>query len=224
MYRMFGVLLIGFGSVSIARGHFPFIVPEGKGDSAKVIFSDSLETDSKVNIEKLAPTKLTLRDAAGNEMPLEWKKGEGFYALNIPGMGNRVVYGVTDYGVLQKGDEKPFKLVYFPKAVIGTATAKEATIGKAIPLEIVATGEAGKIAFRVLAAGMPAANLEVTVIMPDGTKKPVTTDKDGMTSVFEGSGRFGVYAKLIEAKSGELGGKKYEEVRSYATLVCEVVK
>ncbi len=32
--------------------------------------------------------------------------------------------GVTDYGVLQKGDSKPFKLAYFPKTVVGNANAK----------------------------------------------------------------------------------------------------
>ena len=29
-------------------------------------------------------------------------------------------------------------------------------------------------------------------------------------------------AKLIEAKSGEHAGKKYDEVRNYATLVTEI--
>ena len=222
MYRVLGVIVVGLGSVSTAWGHFPFIVPEGNGETAKVIFSDSLEPDTNVNIEKLAPTKLTLRDAAGKETPLDWKKGDGFYAVTIPGTGNRVVYGVTDYGVLQKGDDKPFKLVYYPKAVIGTATAKEATIGAKQPLEIVAMGTPGKVKFRVLAAGKATANLEVTVILPDGAKKALTTDKQGDTPEYDATGRYGVYAKLIEAKSGDLGGKKFEEVRAYATLVCDV--
>jgi hypothetical protein len=224
MYRMIGVALVALGTVSVAQGHFPFIVPEGKGETAKVVFSDSLEPDTKVNIEKIGGTKLTLRDATGKDTPLEWKKGEGFYAVNVPGTGNRVVYGVTDYGVLQKGEEKPFKLVYYPKAVVGVATAKEATIGEKLALEVVAAGTPGKTKFQVLAAGKPAANLEVTVILPDATKKAVTTDKDGYTPEYDAAGRFGVYAKHIEAKTGDLGGKKFEEIRSYATLVCDVTK
>ena len=95
---------------SLAQAHFPFIVPDEKGTTAKVVFSDTLDPDTNVNIEKLANTKLTLRDATGKESPVEWKKGEGFYSLTIPGSGTRVVYGITDYGVLQKGDAKPFKL------------------------------------------------------------------------------------------------------------------
>jgi hypothetical protein len=144
--------------------------------------------------------------------------------VTVPGTGDRVVYGVTEYGVLQKGDDKPFKLTYYPKAVLGSATAKEATVGEKLPLEVVATGSPGKLKFRVLAAGKPAPGLEVTVILPDGAKKAVTTDKDGLTPEYEATGRFGVYAKQIEAKSGELGGKKFDETRSYATLVCDVAK
>ena len=85
---------------------------------------------------------MMVRDARGKESVIQWKKGDGFYSLAVPGSGNRVVYGVSDYGVLQKGDAKPFKLTYYPKAVIGSATAKEAVIGNQ-PLEVVVIG-AGK--------------------------------------------------------------------------------
>ena len=101
MYRMLGSTLVGLLAASVAQGHFPFIIPDANGETAKVVFSDDLSPDTNVNIEKLAGTKLTLRDTAGKETPLEWKKGEGFYAVTIPGSGNRVIYGLTDYGVLQ---------------------------------------------------------------------------------------------------------------------------
>ena len=224
MYRMLGAAVIGLFTVSLAQGHFPFIVPDSTGTAAKVVFSDSLEPDTNVNIEKLANTKLTLRDSGGKESALEWKKGDGFYSVNVPGTGTRVVSGVTEYGVLQKGDAKPFKLTYYPKAVFGTATAKEATIGEKMPLEVVATGGAGKLKFQVLKAGKPLADAEVSVMTPNSSKKDVKTDKDGFTPEFDGAGRYGVNAKLIEAKPGEHAGKKYDEARHYATLVCEFAK
>jgi len=211
-------------TVSLAQGHFPFIVPEGKGETAKVVFSDDLNPDTNVNIEKIASTKLTLRDSAGKESTLEWKKGEGFYAVNVPGAGNRVVYGVTDYGVLQKGEGKPFKLTYCPKAIIGAATAKESTVGEKLELEVVAAGAPGKTRFQVLAAGKPVPELEMSVILPDAAKKAVKTDKEGFTPEFEARGRFGVIAKRIEAKAGEHAGKKFDEIRTYATLVCDIEK
>jgi uncharacterized GH25 family protein len=209
-------------AVSVARGHFPFILPESGGQSAKVVFSDDLAPDPEVNVEKMANTKLTLRDSGDKESALDWKKGDACYLVNIPGTGDRVVYGTTDYGVLQKGEGKPFKLTYFPKAVIGTPTAK--AVGEKLPLEVVAVTAAGKVKFQVLAAGKPAPESEVTVILPDNAKKMVKTDKAGFTPEFEGTGRFGVVAKQIEAKAGEHGGKKYDEVRNYATLVCDVGK
>jgi uncharacterized GH25 family protein len=221
MKRTIGAALIGLVAVSAAQAHFPFIVPEGDGSTAKVVFSDDLAPDKNVNIEKIDGTKLTLRDAAGKESPLAWKKGDACYVVSVPGSGPRVVYGVTDYGVLQKGDAKPFRLVYHPKAVIGGAAK---AVGA--KLEIVAEGDAGKTRFRVLAGGKPAADLEVTVMVPDSSKKPekkpVKTDKDGFTPAFAETGRFGVTAKFVDATPGEHAGKKYDEVRNYATLVVDI--
>ena len=143
-----------FAAASMAQAHFPIIVPDDKGTSAKVVFSDTLDPDTNVDITKLAGTKLTLRDSGGKETAVEWKKGDGFYSLNIPGSGTRVVYGVTDDGVLQQGDAKPFKLTYYPKAILGPATAKEATIGeKRLPLEIVVVSDGSNDATR--ASGYP---------------------------------------------------------------------
>ena len=223
MYKLCSAAVLTLAAVSVSRAHFPFIVPDDKGSSAKVVFSDTLDPDTNVNIEKLANTKLTLRDAAGKESAVEWKKGDGFYSLAVPGSGTRVVYGVTDYGVLQKGDTKPFKLTYYPKAVIGAATAKEATIGK-LPLEVVAVGSGSKVKFQVLASGKPLPDSEVTVIRPDGARKSSVTNKEGFTPEYDGTGRYGLYAKQIEAKPGEHAGKKYDEARHYATLVCDVGK
>ena len=224
MSRMIVAPLFLLLTVSLAQGHFPFVVPEGKGDIARVVFSDDLNPDTAVNIEKIANTKLTLRDAAGKESALEWKKGEGFYTVNIPGSGTRVVYGVTDYGVLQKGEGKPFKLVYCPKAIVGSATAKEATVGEKLELEVLAVASSSKTKFQVRAAGKPVPELEVTVILPDVTKKAVKTDKEGFTPEFESRGRYGVIAKRIESKTGEHAGKKFDETRTYATLVCDIEK
>ncbi len=222
MYRMIGAAVVGLVAVGAASGHFPFVVPDGKGESAKVVFSDNLDPDEAVNIEKISNTKLTLRDAAGKELPLEWKKDSGFYAVNVPGRGDRVIYGTTDYGVLQKGDDKPFKLVYYPKATIGNAGAKP--VGEKLALEVVAEPGQAKVRFLVLAAGKAVPESEVTVMLPDGAKKAVKTDKDGYTPGFEGAGRYGVVAKRVEVKEGEHAGKKFAEIRSYATLVCDVQK
>ncbi len=222
MHRMFAAAAALLAAAAVAPAHFVFVVPEADGGKAKVIFSDTFEPDTKVNVEKIADTKLAVRDAAGKETPLTTTKGEGFYGVDVPGSGPRVVFGVTEYGVLQKGDAKPFRLTYYPKALVGSVPTAAATLGEKAGLEVVPATEGGKTRFRVLAAGKPVADSEVTVIVPGGAKKPAKTDADGYTPAFEGSGRFGVYAKRIEAKAGELAGKKYDEVRHYATLVADL--
>jgi uncharacterized protein (AIM24 family) len=224
MSRMCFAGLLGLFVAATSQAHFPFIVADNAGASAKVVFSDDLNVDTNVSIEKIANTKLTLRDSTGKETALSWKKEEGFYGLNLPGTGTRIVHGITDFGVLQKGDTKPFKLVYYPKAIIGNPTEKAATIGEKSALEIVAVASFGKVKFQVLAAGKPVVDSEITVMPPESMKKAMKTDKDGFTTEFEGNGRYGVVAKLFENKSGDHAGKKYEEIRNYATLVCEFMK
>ncbi len=224
MMRMFSALVVGVFATALAQAHFPFIVPEADGTAAKVVFSDNLTPDKDVDIEKLVGTKLTLRDAGGKDSPLDWKKGDGFYQVAIPGTGSRVVYGVTEYGVLQKGDTKPFRLTYFPKAIIGTSESPITAVGGPLKVEILPTGDSGKVCFKLVQEGKPVAGAEVTVLLPGGGKKAVKTDKDGSTPVFESAGRYGVFARVTEAKAGEHAGKKFEETRYYATLVMDVGK
>jgi uncharacterized GH25 family protein len=217
MMRTLGAAVVGLLAAAAAQAHFAYIVPDADGAKAKVVFSDTLEPDTNVKIEKIANTKLTLRDAAGKDSPLAWTPGEGFYAVNVPGSGPRTVFGVTEYGVLAKGDSKPYLLAYYPKAVIGGAAKP---VGA--KLELAVAGESGKTRFQVLAEGKPVAGAEYSVLVPGAGKKAGKTDPDGFTEVFAANGRYGVYTKQVVAKGGEYNGKRYEEARSYATLVADV--
>lgn len=209
-------------AASTGRAHFVFVVPDAKDPAkAKVVFSEDLSPDEGVDIGKVAGVKLTVRDAAGKDTPLTTSKGAGALDLAVPGKGNRVVFGTLDYGVLQRGEGKPFLLRYHPKALVGPA--KETKVGDKLPAEIVLAAASGKVRFQVLANGKPTEGVEVTVLPPgDEKKKKVTTDKEGFTEPFAATGRFGVWARVSTAKAGEFGGKKYEEVRDYATLVADV--
>jgi uncharacterized GH25 family protein len=220
MKRLFGALAVGVLAVGAARAHFAFVVPDAEGKSAKLVFSDTPDPDTKVDIEKLAGTKLTVRDAGGKDTAIEMKKGEGFYSLALPGTGPRTAFGVADFGVRQKGDEKPFRLIYYPKAVIGVGDSK--AVGGVLKAEILQVGSVGKAKFQVLADGKPLADAEVTVLVPGEPKKAVKTDKDGLTEAFAPSGRYGVFARYTEAKPGEHAGMKFTGTRHYATLVVDV--
>lgn len=99
--------------------------------------------------------------------------------------------------------------------------AKEpAVLGDRVPLEIVPRVSAGKIRFQALAGGKPVAKAEITVMVPGEEKsESIVADDKGLTPEFSKAGTYGVNVRRVEAKSGEEKGKKYEEVRSYATLV-----
>jgi uncharacterized GH25 family protein len=202
-----------------ASAHFPFLVPDGPA-KGKAVFSDNLKPDPQVPVDRLANTKLVVI-ADGKATDLAWTldKRANCYTFEVPGSGTRVVVGTTDYGVLQRGDSKPFLLRYYPKAVFGDLPAVDKA-GDRVPLELVPTVHAGKLRFQAVAGGKPLAKAEVTVLAPgEGKSKIVTTDDAGLTDAFDKPGQYGAQVRLMEEKAGEQGGKKYQEVRHYATLV-----
>ena len=201
-----------------------FVVPAADGATAQVVFSDSLDPDDGVEIAKIAGLKLTLRDATGKDSPLAHTTGKDALAVALPGSGPRVVYGSVEYGVMQRGDTKPFLLVYHSKAILGGAGDKAATLGDSAAAELIPLAAPGSIRFKLLAVGKPVADAEVNVLKPDGSKAKVKTDKDGLTPAVDGTGRFGAWTQVSAAKTGEIGGKNYDEVRHYATLVVDVEK
>lgn len=221
MSRWLSVSLAAALLSSFAQAHFPFILPGDNGQQAIVIFSDTLEADANVNMDKLSPTKLFLRNASGQDQPLEWSKGEHSLMVPLPPGGGQVIHGVTDYGVLQRGEGKPFRLIYYPKAILGPVRPQAPSSALA-RLEVLPIPTEGKVQFQVLAEGKPLPECEVTVLLPGGGRQGVKTDTDGRTPLFEAKGRYGVVARMFENTVGEKSGLKFEQVRHYATLVVDV--
>jgi len=208
-------------SATAAAAHFPFLVPDGPS-KGKAVFSDNLKADAQVPVDRLANTKLVVV-ADGKTTDLTWTldKTANCYTFEVPGTGPRVVVGTTDYGVLQRGDSKPFLLHYYPKAIFGDLPAPEkATAGDKVPLELVPVSDGGKLRFKALAVGKPLVKAEVNVLVPGEAKTQiVATDESGLSPAFDKPGQYGAHVRLTEEKAGEQGGKKYQEVRHYATLV-----
>lgn len=217
--RLFSAIVLAVLMVGMADAHFVFVVPDKAGSTATVVFSEDLGADDAVAIAKISGLKLTLRDAAGKDIPVSHKAEEHSLRAPLPGSGPRVVFGSIDYGVLEKGKSPPYLLAYHPKAIIGAVPAKQLVIDEKLPAELVPIAEKGSIRFQLLGRGEPVTDADVTVLKPDRTKMKLKTGKDGTTPAVEGSGRFGAWARYTEAKAGEYGGKKYTEVRHYATLV-----
>ena len=199
--------------------HFVYVVPAKDAKSVVIVFSDSLDPDENVPVEKIAGLKLTAR-ANGKDAAVECKAGKHELTATLPA-GTTLAFGTVTYGLTTKGD-KPSLLVYHPKAVLGGATGKDATAGEPAVLEVVPVSAGGKVKFQLLAAGKPVADAEGSVLLPDGKKEKLTTDKDGCTAAFAGAGRYAVWLRHTVAKAGESDGKKYDEVKHYATLVADV--
>jgi hypothetical protein len=210
---------------SPAFAHFPYLVPDGP-DKGKAVFSDSLKPDTAgVPVDRIASMKVAVvQDGKAVNVPLALDKKANCYTFEVPGSGPRFVVGTTDYGVVQRGESPPFFLRYHAKAVFGGVPAPErATVGDTTPLELVPVLEGAKLRFKVLAAGKPLAKVEVTVLVPgDGKSKVVPTDEAGLTTAFEAPGQYGAQVRLVEEKAGEQAGKKYAQIRHYATLVVSV--
>lgn len=219
MYRLVPSLFAVLAIASATHAHFVLVIPDAKNpEKALVVFSDELAPDSNVDIGKIAAIKLQVRDAAGKDSPLTATRAEHALTVNVPGKGRRVVFGSVNYGVLQRGDAKPFMLRYHAKTILGSVDAVK--IGDKLPIEVVPVIANGKVRFQILVKGKPLADAEVNLILGD-KKEKLTTDKDGLTSAVEARGKIGVWTKASATTTGESDGKKYEEIRDYATLVID---
>ena len=219
MRRFLLSLLASAVAVATGFAHFVYLVPAKDGKAVTVVFSDDLAPDENVPVEKIASLKLTAR-VAGKDTPVECKTGKHELTAALPADA-KVSFGTVTYGLSTRGD-KPSLLVYHPKVVLTGATEKDATVGEKAVVEVVPVTADGKTKFRLLAAGKPVADAEGSVLLPDGKKEKLKTDKDGFTTAFAGAGRYAAWLRHTEAKAGEADGKKYDEVKHYATLVVDV--
>lgn len=205
-----------------APAHFIWIVPDALDRAkAKVILSETLEPDVAVSIAGIASTKLFAIDSHGKVAHPEWKKADHAYIVDLPPWEGFMIAGMCEYGVMQRGEGKPFLLAYYPKFIRGAF--KPPSPIKELPLEILPQ-QASR--FLVTFRGQPLPDVQIVVVTPTGeAKDPVTTDSKGEVSVVVAApGNFGIRARHFEKRAGESKGKKYEEIRHYATLVVEGAK
>jgi uncharacterized GH25 family protein len=224
MYKSIWASILFALTATPSYAHFVLLVPSADGKNAIAILSDSLKPDDAVDVGKIGGTKLMVRRSGAADAPVAWTKDAHSYKFAIPGDGPRQVFGITDYGVMQRGESKPFLLQYQSKAVVGDWSKFE-PLGKPLSVEIVPVRSSNGVRFRALAGGQPIANADVTVMPPDNADSTkVKTDSEGLTPEFKSAGQYGAWVSHSEPKSGEHGGKKYEEIRRYATVVVTVPK
>ena len=222
--RQFAAVAFLLAVAASARAHHIWLIPEqANGPKVKAVFSDYLEPDGSDLLDKVAHTKLWVRDRGGKESPLAWKKGSDSFHLAVPGEGERTVggecvYGVETYDHRLKKRIDPYLLTYYPKTILdGSEDAKP---WDKLALEIVPHVSGTEVRLRVLFRGKPAPNAELLVHPPEGEREDLKTDEKGEIKFgYKKAGPYGVRTRVIEEKAGEHAGTKYGAVRHYASLV-----
>jgi len=213
-------VLLGLAAAVAAHAHFVFVVPQPGDAKARVILSENLDPDIDVAMIKL--TTLHMRQAAGSPAALTLETPiKNAFEAGISGSGTRVIYGTTDLGVMQRGKSAPHWLLYHPKTIVGNAFDSQTRLAKDTPVELIPTGKPGAVKLLLLAGGAPKPDSEITLILPGGGEKKLKTDSEGYTEAITAPGRYAVWARHWVTTPGEHNGKKYDEVRRYATLVFD---
>jgi uncharacterized GH25 family protein len=206
---------------SFAAAHWIWIYPDNTdATKAHVVFSHGPKPDDNTKLlDRLTAAKLWIRTADG-EKALELTRSDKSYTFALPAP-TATVGGTNDYGVVQKGENKPFRLIQCPKTVLGTDEKPWAKL----PIEIVPKRAGDDLVLTVYFRGKPApAGLPVTIHTFDETEStPVKTDDKGaITFKPKGKGLLGFTVPHTVAEAGEFGGKKYEETRYSASLLIRV--
>ncbi|MCX8139436.1 MAG: hypothetical protein N3E46_07115 [Gemmataceae bacterium] len=221
------VVLLGVSFSAFA--HFVFVYVSSEAGEARLVFGHAAAPDPKTPATRAEKTLLTLRSVNGQDYKLVVEKGAGnYYRALLKEHQPRLIFGVTEAAVTQRGDNPPMLTWYYPKVIVGDPFAAGNTVGEALPMEIVPLRADGGVRFQVLRQGKTVADAEVSVDLSEKAEKgevsstSVKTDTQGLTPIYKEGGRYCVAARVTERRSGEWAGKKYEAVRHIATLVCDV--
>ncbi len=213
-----------FGAFVVpAQGHFLFVrimPPAEGGRAAEVYFSELAEAGDPRFIEKVSQTQLWLQTSPGKFEPLKVHTAPDRLRAWLPYSGTMMVVGECRYGVIARSKQTPFLLRYFPKTLAGNPAELNAMkpYGK-LPLEIVARIEGDSLRLTALRDGKPLPKAEFTTVDANLKNDKFTADADGKATWKPSSpGHYAVYVRDVRKENGEIDGKKYEEIRDFATL------
>ncbi len=213
--------LVCCGHAPQVRAHFLFIRigdHAEAGRTVEVFFSERAVAGDPQFTAKIAPTKLSLQTEPGQFLPLVLRQGTDRLRGYLPASGPVSVAGELVYGVLTRN--VPFLLRYHPKAVAGQSDKlhRLKPNGKAA-LEIVAEFKDDEIVLTALANGKPVPNALFTTVDDDLANEELRADESGRAvwkPLFPG--HYCVYTRAVLKQPGEHKGRRYSEIRDFATL------
>jgi hypothetical protein len=223
-HRIF-LLIVGIGALqgSPAYAHFLFIrilPPAEGGRAAEVYFSELAQAGDPRFVNKIAKTELWLQQTPGRFVALKVHKATDRLRAWMPEEGAAVVVGRCVYGVLARSKQTPFLLRHFPKALAGPPAElnKMQAHGK-LPLEIIAAFADDGVCLTALRDGKPVPKAQFVTVDADLTNVQLTADEHGRAMWRPpAAGVYSIYTRDTRKEPGETNGKKYEEIRDFATV------
>jgi N-acetylneuraminic acid mutarotase len=220
IYSLFSLLALPLA----LHGHFTYVIPHPGGQSADLIIGEKLYPDSAVDPAIAGKAKLRVRDANGRDTDLALTLSNDRFEMKLPGSGQRVIHGFANMGISPNvRAPKPFLLLYYPKAIVGSPFSGKTTIGGDQVVELVPQGAPGKASLLMLVRGVPQPNAEITVVLPNDSQVKLTTNAQGVAGPLPFLGRYAAWARYWEDGKGESEGKPYEQLRHYAMLVFDAL-
>lgn len=207
-----------------ALAHFPFLhlKSQDEGPTAlHVYFAETAEPDDPALLDRLGGAEAWRIEANGESQPLALKKGENSLMVPVSGSGPAAYVLRKDYGVLARGGQLPFRLMYYAKTHSGR-DAWEIDTADRLRLDIVPSRKGDELTLTILWNGKPLPEAEVIV---QGGIESIEgkTDAEGrFTCRPSDPDLFSIRAKHVEAGSGEREGERYDETRHYATLTLDL--
>jgi hypothetical protein len=215
-------------NVSLARAHFLWIAPDRAANEKRVhvYFSETAEPDDPALLSRLTGLKLQQNSSGGKSHLLEPTRGKDSLVVIPEGGGSVESYSLTHkYGTLSR-DGETFLLVYHARMYPATPTNRWSLpqADQQLPLELVPSMADGKLTVRVLWNGKPLPAAEVKADPAGKERIEGASDAAGAFTVSAGEpGTYAFRARHIEHVAGESGGKKYDRIRHYSTLVVTIV-
>ena len=200
------------------------------GRSAEVYFSEQAEAGDPRFVAKMAHTKLWVQTRPGEFRELQVRQAADRLRAAAADRSLAVV-GECEYGVLARPNQTPFLLRYYPKAVAGRAEelnrltprkksrSRSSRRSRRNGHQDKDKSTGGRIRLVALRHGKPVPSAVFTAVDSDLSEQTIKAGPDGTAGwTPPAPGRYSVYIRETLKQAGELGGKKYDEIREFATL------
>jgi N-acetylneuraminic acid mutarotase len=202
-----------------AAAHFLWLAAEREEGKpvVRAFLSETPTPDSADLLKHIENSKIT-----ADGKPLTWTKDEDTFVVKLPTTGGDIINGFCDLGLMTRGDAT-FRLLYTGRAQFGPANSPEPADSEHLRVRLVRADQKAPIV-AVTFNGKPAAGAVVKAFTESGNPIETKTDERGQVACpGVAEGKTALLVKWITKQAGEFEGKRFSEIRYYATLTVAPV-